>query len=229
MCQYVSKYLERQNFLIEAHRLRRRHFQEMARCYDDCYGRSEEAYTLGVAKFLSMVEPGKEVLDAGCGTGNYFSILAAKGHVIFGIDDSAEMLAKARVKFPRVPTQQMALQDLARSRELRMRFAGLVCIDAMEWVMRDDWPIVLAGFRAVLKPHCPIYVTVELPNGPEKEAINGRGGSPIGAMLGEITVETWYNYFPSREDTLACLSEAGLGITAECAAGKYWHILLTSA
>lgn len=36
-------------------------------------------------------------------------MIIESGHPVFGIDDSAEMLAQAREQWPDVPTQQLSL------------------------------------------------------------------------------------------------------------------------
>lgn len=216
----------RGKFIIEGHRLRRDHFQKTASTYNQRYGRIEETHVKCVKDFLAAVEPGQEILDAACGTGKYFQMITESGHPVFGIDDSAEMLAQAHEKWPDVPTQRMALQDMQNALNLRKRFAGLMCVDAMEWVLRDDWPIVLAGFTAVLRPKSPAYINIELPGEHEKAALEG--DVPAGAMPGEILVHEWYNHFPHRQEVLDWLFEAGFHVTSERIGNSYLHLLLQS-
>ncbi len=47
-----------------------------------------------VARVLGLIPPGGMVLDAACGTGKYFPMLAAAGHRVAGADQSAGMLAR---------------------------------------------------------------------------------------------------------------------------------------
>jgi SAM-dependent methyltransferase len=49
-----------------------------------------------VARVLGLIPPGGTVLDAPCGTGKYFAMLAAAGHRVAGADQSAGMPARAR-------------------------------------------------------------------------------------------------------------------------------------
>jgi len=42
----------------------------------------------------------------------------------------------------------------------------LLCVDALEYIAPEDWPGVVAGLAAALKPRAPAYVTVEVPLGP---------------------------------------------------------------
>jgi SAM-dependent methyltransferase len=47
-----------------------------------------------VARVLRLIPPGGMVLDAPCGTGKYFAMLAAAGVRVAGADQSAGMLAR---------------------------------------------------------------------------------------------------------------------------------------
>lgn len=62
---------------------------------------------------LALVAPrrGEAILDAGCGTGKYTMEFSRRGARVTGIDFSAEMLACARQKCPRV---EFLMADLTR-------------------------------------------------------------------------------------------------------------------
>lgn len=216
----------RSKFITEAHRVRRNHFQQTASTYDNRYGQIEQTHLDCINDLLMAIEPGQEILDVACGTGKYFRTIIESGHSVVGIDDSAEMLACAREKWPDVQTQQIALQDLQHALNLHKRFAGLMCVDAMEWILRDDWPIVLAGFNAVLRPKSPAYINIELPGEYEKAALEGDLLS--GARPGEIIVHEWYNHFPTRSEVLDWLSGAGFQVTSERIGNGYLHLLIES-
>jgi SAM-dependent methyltransferase len=158
-----------------------------------------------VARLAGLVRQGGSVLDAACGTGTYWPALLAAGLQVTGVDQSAEMLAQARRKYPQVPSRVLALQDLA---ELPDRFDGLLCVDALEYVAPEDWPVVAAGLAAVLASRAPAYVTVELPDGPLPPP---GGGHP---------------YYPPRDQVRRWLAGAGFAVTDEADADSYWHLLL---
>jgi trans-aconitate methyltransferase len=44
--------------------------------------------------------PGQAVLDLGCGPGDVSGLLAARGLSVTGVDESAELLAAARERYP---------------------------------------------------------------------------------------------------------------------------------
>ncbi len=215
--------LSRRQFVAEQRRVNENYFRRTASIHDEGYGEFAATHLECVHELLAAIEPGQELLDAACGTGKYFSIFTASGRSVFGIDQSAEMLELARTKWPDVPTQQIALQDLRNALNLHGRFSGLVCIDAMEWVLHDDWSSVLKGFRTVLKPGSPVYINVEL-TGHHKRVIRARDVDLV--MPGEIFVGRCYNCLPNRQTVLGWLSEAGFRISSERTGDYYWHLLM---
>ena len=65
-------------------------------------------------------------------------MVLAAGLRVTGTDQSAGMLAQARSKHPEVPARVLALQDLAAAADLRGRFDGLLCVDALEYIAPED-------------------------------------------------------------------------------------------
>lgn len=215
----------RRQFVAEQRRFNEYYFRRTASIHDEGYGEIAVTHLECIHQLLAAMEPGQELLDAACGTGKYFGIFTASGRSVFGIDQSTEMLELARKKWPDVPTQQMALQDLHNALNWRGRFSGLVCIDAMEWVLHDDWPGVLKGFRTILKPGSPVYINVEL-TGHHKRVIRARDAGIV--MPGEIFVGGCYNCLPNRQTVLDWLSQVGFHINAEHTGDYYWHLLMQS-
>jgi len=87
-----------------------------------------EAHREYVQKFLELVPPRSTLLSAARGAGRYDGILLEAGHSVVGIDQSAEMLARAKERFPEARYEKMALQDM----DFQEAFDGATCIDAME-------------------------------------------------------------------------------------------------
>jgi ubiquinone/menaquinone biosynthesis C-methylase UbiE len=187
--------------------------------YDEDWGKIYPSHAAFVARLAGLIRPGGAVLDAACGTGKYWPALLAAGFRVTGVDQSAGMLAQARRKHPEVPSRVLALQDLA---DLPDRFDGLVCVDALENVAPEDWPVVAAGFARVLRPHAPAYVTVELRDEPLPPPRDQR------QLPGEELLESGgYHYYPSRDLVRGWLDGAGFTVTDEADADFYWHLLLT--
>ena len=186
--------------------------------YDENWGAISPSHAAFVARLAGLVRQGGAVLDAACGTGKYWPALLAAGLRITGVDQSAGMLAQARRKHPEVPTRVLALQDLAT---LPDRFDGLLCVDALEYVAPEEWPVVTAGFARVLVDRAPAYVTVELPDEPLPQPTDPR------QVPGEVTDGGGYHYYPPRDQVRRWLAAAGFTMTDEADADHYWHLLLT--
>lgn len=185
-----------------------------------------------VARVLRLIPPGGIVLDAPCGTGRYFPVIAAAGCRVAGADQSAGMLAQARARAIAVRLDQVALQNLAYVRE----FDAVITVDAMENVPPEDWPGVLAGLHRAVRPGGVMYLTVEEQDQPEIdrafESLSARG---LPAVCGEIVEGdvAGYHYYPGREQVVRWLGDEGLAVIDE---GFKWedgwgyrHFLLRAA
>ena len=113
--------------------------------YDENWGAISPSHAAFVARLTTLIRPGGDVLDTACGTGKYWPALLAAGLRVTGADQSAGMLAQARRKHPEIPARVLALQDLAGAGDLRGRFDGLLCVDALENIAPEDWPGAAAG------------------------------------------------------------------------------------
>jgi cyclopropane fatty-acyl-phospholipid synthase-like methyltransferase len=164
---------------------------------------------------------GDEILDAACGTGKYWPQLLAAGRRPYGVDQSEGMLAKARAKDPAAGTQLLALQELVDAADLHGRFPALICVDALENVGPEDWPVVLAGLRATLRPGGIAYLTVEIP---EPDASIRHEGDPL-LRDGELFDGAGYHYYPADDDVRTWLADAGLILAHEAVGDGYWHLI----
>jgi SAM-dependent methyltransferase len=188
--------------------------------YDEHWGTINPWHAAFVTRLTALIRPGGDVLDAACGTGKYWPALLAAGLQVTGTDQSAGMLAQARRKHPEVSARVLALQDLGGVADLAGRFDGLLCVDALENIAPEDWPGVVAGLAAALKPQAPAYVTVEVPDGPPPPPVDPR------QVPGEHLVGGGYHYYPARDQARDWLAGAGFRIVDEQEADHYWHFLL---
>jgi cyclopropane fatty-acyl-phospholipid synthase-like methyltransferase len=214
----------RKAFVERARDISLRHFQETATKYDTVYAEIGSVHAESVREFLGKLPPNAAILDAACGTGTYFEMLAPFAGRLLGIDQSDAMLAKAREKWPDVETEPVALQDLQARDDLAGTFNGVVCIDALEWVMKSDWPTVLSGFRNVLADSGLLYLTIEIPGEDERRALAAERED--GAAPGEIGVHYWYNHFPKLDDVLRWTSEHGFREESKRQCAHYHHLIL---
>lgn len=193
----------------------------LADVFDASWGEIEDTHRGFVNRFLSTLPSGGRVLDAACGTGKYFEIVLASGRSLLGVDHSGAYLAGAQSKFPQVPTEKHDLQDLP----YRDQFDGVMCVDAMEFVPPEDWPVVLGRFRRALHQGARLYLTVELAPADQVRALNEaarQAGLPV--VEGEVfwdEPDGYYHYHPPMERVRAWIADAGFAIEEE--AEGPWH------
>jgi SAM-dependent methyltransferase len=90
-------------------------------------------------------QPGERVLDLGCGSAELSAQIASRGARVVGVDSSAEMLARARERFPDLDVRLADAQRLQFDEPFDAVFSNA----ALHWMTRPDE--VLAGVRAALR------------------------------------------------------------------------------
>jgi len=204
-------------------------------------------------RFLELIpEPGT-ILSAACGAGRYDGILTDAGHRVLGIDQSAGMLAQAREHFPqdRYPLlnyEKIGLQEM----DFQRLFDGAICIDAMEHICPEDYPGILTAFFKALKPGGLLYFTAEthetaiedgedleeayskakaqgLPVVPGEVVDEMETAYPLAMSLREIPDEIAHNavyrFYPSLDQVLGWVQQAGFVIVEEGHGSALHHII----
>ncbi len=178
-------------------------------------------------EFLTLLPQMSMILDAACGAGRYLPFLLEKGHSIVGIDQSQGILARAKAKFPGVQFEKVGLQEMA----YREVFDGAICMDAMENVPPEDWPLVLSNFHRALKQNGYLYFTAEtVENADEneiKQAFERAQQAGLPVVYGECPDEGVYHYHPTNQQVKEWVRQAGFEILKE-GNGEIWyyHILV---
>jgi SAM-dependent methyltransferase len=226
--------VDREAWLRSLRRVNEQQEDALAPEFDARWGQIEETHRAFVGTFLSRLSPDGRVLDAACGTGKYFQMALDTGRSVLGVDHAGAYLTLARAKFPDVPTEKHDLQDLP----FRGEFDGVMCVDAMEFVPPEDWPLVLERFRQALHPRGWLYLTVELHPEDQVGAANQKArmsGLPV--VDGEVIwgdPDGYYHYYPTIDRVRAWLADAGFVIEEE-AEGPWqgrdyaYHHVLASA
>lgn len=184
-----------------------------------------------IARLLASCPPDGLVLDAPCGTGQYFPLVASAGCRVIGIDQSAGMLDQARARGIALELQQTGLRELAFDAD----FDAVMTVDAMENVFPEDWPRVLANLSRALRSEGTLYLTVEEVTDEEIDtafaALTGRGLPVVRGEVIEGDV-AGYHYYPGREQVRAWLDAERLEIIDQATEPQdgwaYWHLLLRS-
>jgi SAM-dependent methyltransferase len=196
----------------------------LAADYDNNWSEIEDTHRAFVERFLTVLPINGRVLDAACGTGKYFSMVLASGRSLLGVDHAGAYLATAKAKFPRVLTEKRDLQELP----YRDEFDGVMCVDAMEFVPPEEWPVVLNRFRRALRQGGWLYLTVELAPESRVRAVNEEArkfGLPVveGEWAGQILEppDDYYHYYPSISQVRKWIADAGFVIEEE--AEGPWH------
>lgn len=211
---------------------RRSHERRMdarhAPTYDEDWGEIFPSHRDALGRLLALTRPRGTVLDAACGTGKYWPIVLASGRTVVGIDQSAGMLAQARSKHPDVPTGKIGLQEMA----FDDLFDAVICVDAIENVGPEDWPIVLERLRAAARPGAPLYLTVELIDEREaRDAYEAAIARGLPVVPGEHVLdvgpgELGYHFYPDDASIRGWLGDAGLEILDSRDGDDYRHLLL---
>jgi len=196
-----------------------------AAIYDDNWGATiEPSHQRMMSRFLSLCPPRGAILDAACGTGKYWPTLLAGGRTVHGVDQSQGMLDRARAKFPDVPTENVGLQELGYGEA----FDAAICMDALENVCPEGWPLVLTNLHRALKPAGCLYFTVELAEQQEVEAAYAAGrqrGLPL--VAGEwVLLEGGYHYYPRIERVREWARLAQFRPVEETIGDFYHHFLV---
>ncbi len=194
-----------------------------ARQYDEHWGGYiNPTHRAMVERLLALCPPRGFILDAACGTGKYWSMLLDRGFSVTGTDQSQKMLQRAHAKFPNVPVEHVGLQEL----NFADAFDAVMCMDAMEMVFPEDWPIVLSNFRKALHENGLLYFTVEV-EAEEALQVAYDAGKRLNLPLiyGEYAHHGGYHYYPTDEQVHKWLAEVRFSIVETMEGDGYWHYL----
>jgi SAM-dependent methyltransferase len=187
--------------------------RQYAPTYDDDDRPVTPVHRRFVEKVIEACPPDGAILDAPCGTGRYFDMVMAAGRTVVGIDQSAGMLAEARAKHPDVVLRKVGLQEL----EFDGDFDAALCIDAMEYVSPEDWPVVLTKLDQAVRSDGLIYLTVEQIDPAELATVFAEAraaGLPV--VYGENHRRGGgYHYYPTPDRVSGWLAAEGLEVLDE--------------
>lgn len=195
---------------------------ELASGYDEVQGVIPDSHRRFIDHLTDRLAEGASVLDAGCGTGRLWPLLSDADLRIVGVDQSQRMLDIARGKHPDVDTRCVSLQDLPFLHE----FDAVVCVDVLENIGPEDWPLVLDRLQAAGRPDALVYLTVGLAD--DEDPLLADDAADFGEPLvdGEAFDGERYRYLPERKLVIRWLDDAGLDVVHEAEADGYRHLLV---
>lgn len=179
-----------------------------------------------IQKLKDLLPRNSTVLDAACGAGRYMPEFVGKGYTVVGVDQSEGMLGRAEEKFPEVKLEKVGLQEIS----FQEMFDGAICMDAMENICPEDWPVVVRNFQRALKPNGYLYFTVEVADDAEiKSAFEQAQQVGLPVVYGEWVNDEVYHYYPSLEQVREWVEQAGFTILEEGEGDGYHHFLMRKA
>jgi len=156
---------------------------------------------------INLLQPlkGEHILDVGCGTGYLASLIAASGAVVTGIDNSAEMILKAKETYPEIDFSVQSATEFISASNFDAIFSNAAlhwikekeqAIDCMYRNLKENGRLVLEmGGKRNVEQIIEALKTVLLKYGFEKQA----------------AVEQWY--FPSLSEYTGLLEKRGFRVT----------------
>lgn len=175
-------------------------YAKYAEVYDLIYGArdSDEAFYLGDVE--KSLEPGREVLEVGTGTGRLASKILRAGYRLTGIDASKEMLARARDNLSvfegRARVLHMDVRDLRLDSRYRLAIAPFAVVAHL--MTNEDR---MTAFRRVFEHLEPggLFVYDDMPgwlSGPTdgmklellREGFDKEAGMPVRLMTNTIDI-----------------------------------------
>lgn len=159
------------------------------------YGREEQYLDL----LLNGLPAGAHVLDAGCGAGwPMAGAVLARGFRVTGVDQSRELLALARRRFPEDgPVAPRWVLSSLEDYPFDQPAAAVICWDTLFHIPRERHPRLLQRMAACLEPGGRIMLTM--------------GGSAHPAFTDEMFGQTFFYDSHTPDETAHLLR--GLGLT----------------
>jgi SAM-dependent methyltransferase len=218
--------MDRRAWLDEQRRKTEADFDSLAPSYDREDVEITPTHRRFVSTLLERSPVTGRILDAACGTGKYFGMILATGREVLGIDQSAGMLAEADASYPEAHTETMGLQELS----FASGFDAVICVDAMENVFPEDWPLVIGNLRRALRSEGHVYLTVETKD--ERaiaEAFAEATAQDLPVVFAEHVVHGYYHYYPPISQVLRWVNDAGFDVIEEGESKGdgygYYHLL----
>lgn len=148
-------------------------------------------------KFISFLNKGDLVLDAGCGAGTKTKYLLDKGLKVVGTDFSEKMIELAKKE---VPGAEFFTLDIKQINELDYMFDGIFMQAVLLHIPKKEVEAILKNVINKLKAGGYLYIAVKekTPGGVDEETKNESDyGYEYERFFSYFTFEDFENYFKS--------------------------------
>lgn len=149
-------------------------YEANARRYSEHFSRNHSRH---LDAFLDRLAPGARVLELGCGGGQDWARMAARGFAIDPTDATPAMVAAARTAFA-LPARRMRFDELKAAHPYDAIWAHACLIH----VARSDFPAILAAIHRALRPGGWHFANFKLGE--------GEGRDPLGRLT-NFPEEAW--------------------------------------
>lgn len=131
-------------------------YGRIAKKYAKEYWGKSSIYDKYIDKFLSFLNKGSRILDAGCGAGDSVAYFLKKGFHAEGIDISPEFISIAKKK---VPKGRFRLMDVRRLKYKSGVFDAIYAFALLEHIPKSQIIKVLKDFARILKNKGFLFIT----------------------------------------------------------------------
>ncbi len=168
-------------------------YDKMGEIYHN--NRDNKKFLGELKRFIKLIPPSGQVLDAGCGVGKPTSeFLTKKGFTVVGVDISKRMIELAQANVPEAQFLQKNILELDFPNE---SFDGIICVYTLWHIPRANHFSIIFNFHRMLKKEGILVLNTGVF---ESEGMSNFFGQPM----------LWSNNNPSK--TLADVKEAGFEI-----------------
>ncbi|HET7620474.1 MAG TPA: class I SAM-dependent methyltransferase [Gemmatimonadaceae bacterium] len=109
---------------------------------------------------LEGLAPPARILDLGCGTGRPMAeYVLSRGHQVTGVDQSEELLALARARFPKGEWIHSRIEDFPIEGDRNGAYHGAIAWDSLFHIERERHEKILAKVHGALAPGALLMLT----------------------------------------------------------------------
>jgi len=154
---------------------------------------------------LLTPQEGERILDVGCGTGHLTNLIAASGAMVTGMDNSIDMIAKARNEYPHLPFRLASVTDFNFNEPFDALFSNAV----LHWVTDKEQAIQCMYNN--LKPGGRLVLEMGGKGNVEKIVQALKKALMDHGYRQNATREIWY--YPSLSEYTGLLEKQGFRVT----------------